>query len=200
MAKAKGWGGRATYNVPNTKKATGWGGAASYNIPRNPAPSPAMAPTGPGGAWSTTPLPPDVGGRPLDWQEQAYGLSAGRNLKLASGEAAYQTGQAEQHFGYGASGAANPYSQAALLEESYKRSKLGTSNSYAGQGQLHSGAYSRMQGENQRNYSIQSDANRRAYDDAIHQIGYGQAQAGANYATGMDDASFEALLRALGVK
>lgn len=142
---------------------------------------------------------PDVGGRPLDWQEQAYQLGAGRNLQLSQGESAYQRGQAEQHFGYGASGAANPYSQAALLEESFRRSKLGTTNSFAGQGQLHSGAYQRMQGENARNYSIDSDRNRRAYDQTVHGINYGQAQAAANYGMGMDDAAFEALRRALGL-
>lgn len=199
MAKKKGWGGYATYNVPEqTKKASGWGGAASYTVPANPPKSPTVYPTGPGGAWSTTP-PQDVGGRPPDWQEQAYLASAGRNLQLAQGEATYQKGQAEQYYGYGASGAANPYSQAALLEESFKRSKLGTTNSYAGQGQLHSGAYNRMQNENQRNYSIQSDANRRAYDDAVHQANYGQAQTAANYGAGVDQASFEALLRAMGI-
>lgn len=142
-------------------------------------------------------LPP-VGGRPVDWQEQAYGLSATRNLNLANQDATYQRGQLEQEFGYGASGAANPYSRAALLAESFKRDKLGTTNSMASAGQLHSGAYGRAQNENQRNYSIASDQNRRAYDQSVYGVNLGQAQTAANYGIGMDDEAFAALLRALG--
>lgn len=148
---------------------------------------------------SGEPNPAAIGGRPLDWQEEAYKASAGRNLQLSQGESAYQRGQAEQFYGYGASGAANPYSQAALAAEFHSRSRLGTTNSYAGQGQLHSGAYGRMQNENDRNYSIESDRNRRAYDQAVHGINYGEAQSAANYGIGVDDESFKALLRALGV-
>lgn len=152
-------------------------------------------PFGPSGE----PNPAAVGGPPLDPQFEAHRASAGRNLQLAEGEGAYQRGQAEQFYGYGVSGAANPYSQAALLEESFKRSKLGTTNAYASMGQHNSGAYDRMQGENARNYSIQSDQNRRAYDQAVHGINYGQAQAAANYGVGMDDEAFNALRRALGL-
>lgn len=158
------------------------------------AAGPSVSPTGPGGAWE-----PSVGGRPLDPQEEAYRLGAGRNVTLAQGEGAYQRGQAEQFYGYGASGAANPYSQAALLEESYKRSKLGTTNNYASSGQLHSGAYGRMQGENQRQYSIGVDRNRREYDQTVHGINYGVAQTVANNGIGVDEETYKALLRALGI-
>lgn len=134
----------------------------------------------------------------MDWQEQAYNVSAGRNLALSGADAAYQRGQLEQQFGYGDSGAANPYSRAALLEESFRRNKLGTTNSMASAGQLHSGAYGRAQNENSRQYSIASDENRRAYDQQIYGLNFGQAQNAANYGAGVDDAAFEALLRALG--
>jgi hypothetical protein len=66
-------------------------------------------------------------------------------------------------------------------------------------GQLYSGAYGRAQGENQHQYSIAEDANRRAYDQAVYGVNYGQAQNAANYGIGMDDAAYQALLRALGV-
>jgi hypothetical protein len=75
--------------------------------------------------------PPDVGGRPLDPAEIAAGISANRNLALGNANATYQQGQLQQQYGYGESGAANPYSRAALLQESFQRSKLGTTNSYA---------------------------------------------------------------------
>lgn len=140
-----------------------------------------------------------VGGPPLDWQQQAYGLSAGRNLALSNADAAYQTGYLDQEYGYGASGAANPYSRAALLEESFKRSKLGTTNNMASAGQLYSGAYGRAQNENSRNYSIASDQNRRAYDRAQYGVRYGQAQNAANYGIGLDDEAFKAILRAAGL-
>jgi hypothetical protein len=142
--------------------------------------------------------PPDVGGPPLDPQYEAYVLGANRNLALGNADAAYQRGQLEQSFGYGASGAANPYSRAALLREQFNRAKLGTTNNYAGQRQLNSGAYGRMQGENQHQYSIAEDANRRAYDQSVYGVNYGQAQNAANYGIGMDDATFQKLLRALG--
>jgi hypothetical protein len=113
--------------------------------------------------------------------------------------ATYQLGQLQQEYGYGETGAANPYSRAALLQESFQRSKLGTTNNYAAGGQLYSGAYGRAQGENQRQYSIGENANRRAYDQAVYGVNYGQAQNAATYGIGMDDAAYEALLRALGI-
>lgn len=142
---------------------------------------------------------PPVGGPPIDPQYEAYALSANRNVALGNADAAYQRGQLDQTFGYGAGGAANPYSRAALLEESFRRSQTGTQNSYAGAGQLFNGAYRRMQGENQRNYSIASDQNRRQYDQAQYGINLGQAQTAANYGIGIDDEKYKALLRALGV-
>jgi hypothetical protein len=113
---------------------------------------------------------------------------------LGQAGATYQLGQLQQEYGYGETGAANPYSRAALLQESFQRSKLGTTNNYAAGGQLYSGAYGRAQGENQRQYSIGENANRRAYDQAVYGVNYGQAQNAATYGTGMDDAAFEACL------
>lgn len=147
---------------------------------------------------STYQGPFNPGGPPIDPQYEAYRLSAQRNMAIGNADATYQRGVLDQEFGYGAGGAANPYSRAKLLEESYKRSKLGTTNSYASSGQLTSGAYGRQQGENQRQYSISADQNRRAYDQAVYGINLGQAQNAANYGIGLDDQRFQALIRALG--
>jgi hypothetical protein len=144
--------------------------------------------------------PPDVGGRPLDPAEIAAGVSANRNVALSNANTTYQQGYLDQTYGYGDTGAANPYSRAALLQESYQRSQLGTTNNYAARGQLYSGAYDRMQGENQHQYSIAEDANRRQYDQASYQNRYGNAQTVANYGIGVDDTTYNALLNALGVR
>lgn len=148
---------------------------------------------GPNGNWTR-----DYG-QPLDPALATYQVGAQRNLDLATGQVPYEQGVLDQTYGYGAGGAANPYSRAALLQENYKRSVAGTTNSYAGSGQLYSGAYGRAQGENQRRYSIASDANRRQYDQASHGLGASVGQAAATYGTGLSNADYEALLRALGL-
>jgi hypothetical protein len=185
--------------MPNRPRVSGrhptWGGLGSFGSgPPAPAPQP-QSPLGQG-AFGTDPNP---GGQPLDPTEMAYQNAGLRNYQLAQGEGTYQQGQLDQTYGYGDTGAANPYSRAALLQENFVRSQRGTTNSYAASGQLYSGAYGRQQGENARQYSIASDANRRAYDAASHQIGYGVAQAGAAYGSGVGTEAYNALLRALGL-
>jgi hypothetical protein len=61
-------------------------------------------------------------------------------------EAAYQHANISNEYGIGDS--SNPFSKAAMLQESYNRSKLGTTNSLAAQGQLYSGAMINAQNEN----------------------------------------------------
>ena len=194
----KGWG--APTPAKPAKPVYGWGQsnpgiAAGVNAAQAGAPN--MTPDPVTGQWVPTSSVPNVGGPPLDPQAEAARISGGRNLAIANADASYSTGVAEQTFGYGASGAANPYSRAALLQESFTRAKRGTLNSAGNQ--LYSGAYGRAQDENARNYSIAEDANRRAYDSAIYGINRGKASAAANYGTGMSDEDFNALLRALGV-
>lgn len=140
-----------------------------------------------------------VGGPPIDPAQESYNVTAQRNLGLAQGEQAYQQGQLDYNYGYGAGGAADPYSRAALLQESYKRNVLGTTNSMAASGQQYSGSAGRAQNENARQYSIASDANRRAYDDATHGLAYGTATAAANTGIGMSDGSYQSILKALGL-
>lgn len=202
MARKKtgnSWGGLAQVGGAKRPKNS-WGGLGSVGGTAPPIGS-SQQPvynTGTGGAWSST--PPPVGGRPLDWQEEAYKLSANRQMALGNLDATYQRGVTDQEYGYGATGAANPYSRAALLEESFKRAKRGTTTSMASAGQLYSGAYGRAQGENDHQYSIASDRNRRDYDQSVYGINRGQAQNAAAYGLGVDDEAFAALLRALGGK
>jgi hypothetical protein len=127
--------------------------------------------------------PPDVGGRPLGSCGDRGGDFGEPEPGVGNADTTYQQGSCSSSTGMGRSGAANPYSNAALLQESFQRSKLGTTNNYAAGGQLYSGAYGRAQGENQRQYSIAEDANRRAYDQAVYGVNYGQAQNAANYGT-----------------
>lgn len=134
---------------------------------------------------------------PIDPNYDAYRVSSGRNLALANADATYAGAQIENQYGLG-SDTSNPYSRAKLLEETYKRSQRGTLNNYAAQGQLYSGAYGRMQGENKRNYSMGYDELARSYQDAKRTNTRNQLGAYADYGVGVDDAQFNSLLRALG--
>lgn len=151
------------------------------------AQNPYAGPTNP----YTAPTPP------IDPAYEAYKVTAGRNTALADADALYQGSRIENDYGLG-SDTSNPYSRAKLLEENYKRSQRGTTNSYASQGQLNSGAYERMQGENTRNYSMGYDQLARGYGDAKYQNTRNQLGTYASNATGVDQAKFDALLRALG--
>ena len=151
--------------------------------------------TGSLGKGLASPASSPASGPPIDPAFEAYRAAAGRNVSLSDAEAKYQQGALSNEYGIGDS--SNPYSKAALLQESYNRSKLGTQNSVGGN-QIFSGSYQNAQGENDRNYSIGSDALKRAYGQASHGIQYGQAQTYANNALGVDSEKFNALLRALG--
>ena len=201
--RGAGWGpgtAESRFYKPPTKNAqlpgAGWGPGTAQPRFYQPVPQPGVSNTGPGGSWE--PSQPPVGGPPLDPALEAYKTSANRNIAIAKGDAAYQTGQLQQTFGYGDAGAANPYSRAALLKEQFDRAKLGTTNNMASAGQLYSGAYGRAQNENAHQYSIAEDANRRAYDQAIYGVNKGLATTTANYGVGVDDATFNSLLKALG--
>jgi hypothetical protein len=196
-----------------SKYAWGDGKGAVHSRPKKTQQPPSPFVVGVAGGWSHTkggqaklaaglagPISAQtVGGPPLDPAQASYDVTAQRNLGLAQGEQAYQQGQVDYNYGYGAGGAANPYSRAALLQESFKRNVLGTTNSMAASGQQYSGSSGRAQDENARRYSIQSDANRRAYDDATHGLSYNTATSAANTGIGMSDGSYQSILKALGL-
>jgi hypothetical protein len=134
---------------------------------------------------------------PVDPQAEAYKVSAQRNAALGDADAGYQTARIENQYGLG-SDRSNPYSDAKLLEDSYLRDQRGTTNSYAAQGQLYSGAYKRMKGENERQYSIGYDRLARSYQDAKYGVTRGQLQSYADFGSGVDDERFRSILRGLG--
>lgn len=189
MAKPRGP--KNSFGFGQPKRRTGgnsWGGLANIPAPARPA-QPSMSP-GADGSWQ--PAPP---AQPLDPQFESYKATATRNLQTSQLGGAYQSAQIGNEYGFGAD-KSNPYSQAKLLEESWKRSKLGTTNSYASSGQLNSGAYARMQGENDRNYSIGVDRGTRDMNQALAGVSLGQLQAAGEYGAGVSGADFQALLNA----
>ena len=167
-----------------------WGGPGwTYN--------PDTAATSPGTA-AGSPQP-----RPLDWQEQLATSQANRNVALSDANATYQTGQINRDFGYLGNGQIdpnNPYSRAALLEQTYKNSLRGNTNSYASQGQLYAGSLQNAQNETHRQHSIGVNSLQNAYQDALHGVTLGQLNSYANAGSSVSDAQFQALLQALGAK
>lgn len=157
--------------------------------------SPSPAPTTPkAGISSASPtLPPDPA-------FAAAQVSNNRNLQIANADYAYGVGQLRQQ--YGLEDFSNPFSQAALLRESYLRQQRGTMNQFAASGQGYhgstSGAYQRAQSENTRNYAIADDAMRREYADRMRGMIRGMLGANADYGTNITQADWERLFRQFG--
>lgn len=145
---------------------------------------------------------PPKHGIPLDPAAEAQKIAAGRNLAVGNIGATLNQEYLGYDTGYSPTGArdySNPYSRAALLQESYNRSRRGTTNSYAAAGQLYSGAYGRMQDENARNYLIGSNQLQTAAQRGYTGIGLGKLTNAANYGTSLSTADFNALIAALGL-
>lgn len=104
----------------------------------------------------------------------AGAVEAGKTNAL--GEFNYGGARGEQNFGFDIYGNAirpdqanyNPYSQANILQRNYDIAKRGTTNSYAAQGQLYSGALKNAQATNTYNYNRASDALQRGSLDYYH--------------------------------
>lgn len=84
----------------------------------------------------------------------------------------------------------NPFSKMSLLSRSYQQEQSSNMNSYAGQGQLNSGAYQRMKANAQFGNTNNLDSLRKGFGDAINQSSLGRkgafdmkTQAGASAAT-----------------
>lgn len=144
------------------------------------------------------PKPPP--GQPYDPALQAYLAEQDRQFAIAQAGFAYEGGQEAYQTGFnqnGTANASNPYSLAALLKENYNRSTSGTLNSYANQGQLYSGAYGRMQGENARNYSMGYNQLANQAASAYQSLSQRESQAAAQYGIGLTAQQRAALYRAL---
>lgn len=126
--------------------------------------------------------------------------SAKRQTDIADASALFQTGQIGSSYGYDAMGGIdvnNPYSRAALLQESYTRSRAANQNGMAAQGQLYSGALKDAQSESTRQYAIGDDQLRKGY--AADQANVLQTQLGAyaSAGSGVNSAAYQALLNKL---
>lgn len=140
-------------------------------------------------------------GSPPDPQLEAWKASQALNLNLSAADATYQRGDMAQEYGYNATGArdySNPYSRAALLQDTYLRSKRGSENSYAAMGQLNSGAYGRQVNETARQYDMGSDRLQRDAAGSYRNLDLGLARDAIGYGTGGVSQELAALLRKLG--
>lgn len=142
------------------------------------AKNPTWTPTGPrAGDVAVSP----VGFNP--YGDVGYSAQASQNINTvdhAQNYHDYSQGSGEQNFGYGTNGQLigegqanyNPYSQAAVLQRNYDNTKRGTTNSYAAQGQLYSGALLNKQADDAFGYSRADDSLKRGASDFYHQNDY----------------------------
>lgn len=184
MAKRKASGGLGSIKKPQSPKG----------VYRPPSHVDQSIPPAPG-----APAPPDPGpgGPPVDPYLEARKVAAQRTLQIGAAQDTYQLGRIENMYGFG-SDMSNPYSQAKLLEDTYKRTKRGSETSYAAQGQLYSGALQRKLEDDYRNYNVQTDQARRAYQDAKGEVQRGQVDRYSGILGDIDEQTYQSLLRALG--
>lgn len=145
----------------------------------------------------TSPSTGVLGGDPGVMGAEDSGL---RDTQLADAGFVFANNQIGADYGFDATGGIdpnNPYSRAALLQESYKRSQRGTQTSMAARGQLHSGAYGRAQDEVGRNYNIGYDRLQKGYTREKGTAVTNLLSAYTGAAGGISDATFEALLNKL---
>lgn len=135
--------------------------------------------------------------QPLDPAVEQEKIVGQRNVALGDAYSTWQQANLDSQYGFGAGGAANPYSDAAKLQRNYKNDVLGTTSGLASQGQYNSGAYGSAQNENARNFDMGYDALRRGYDQASGNLQFNRLQTYANAGTGTDAAKFDALLNAI---
>ena len=120
-----------------------------------------------------------------------------RQVGHAGATATFQRGQLAADYGFALAGnldASNPFSRAALLQDSYRRAQRGTRNSFASAGQLYSGAQQRGQGETTRQFDIGFDQLVKGYQGAQGQVTLSELAAYANAAGGVGSGAFQALL------
>jgi len=143
----------------------------------------------------------------LPWDtayEQTVGnINKGRDNALAQNT--YQANQLGQSYGYSldpVSGAVaedptNPFSKAALLRQSYERSRAGTTNGMAARGQLYSGALQNAQNYNALNYTQSSDTNQRDFRNAAQSLLQGRLDTNTGADSQIDQAGWSRYDRAI---
>lgn len=105
-----------------------------------------------------------------------------------------QRTSAEQSYGF--DDASNPYSQAKLLERSYKENQAGTSARFAASGGLYSGALQRAKERGTFEHNRDVDQTRRQYQEIIDSLEFQKTQAGTQEQMGVLGADEAALARA----
>lgn len=123
--------------------------------------------------------------------------AAQRSLALGNAWDTYGRAQIENQYGYGAD-VSNPFSEAMLLQHDYQANQRGTTNSYASQGQLYSGAYQNAKNYNARQYAIADDAARRRYQSAKDAITRGASERYSQIGANLTQQDLDALIRQIG--
>lgn len=152
--------------------------------------SPSAQP-GPGGSAGAA-APANVA--PTPWNSKAEQIVSGARKSYLNASANFDLSeqQAKQDFGLDPGFndyQSNPYSRAALLEESFKSANRGTMNS-AGL-QLYSGSTSNRLGANRSAYGQSRDELAKAYRDALGEISAGRAKAAEEKAEREQEAAWE---------
>lgn len=112
---------------------------------------------------------------PMPW-DSAYEQSVGNarakyNNALINAGLAQTTAQQEYGLDTGFNDyQANPYSRAALLEQSFQRANRGSTNSYASSGQLYAGSLSNALTANRSSYGESRDSLEKTYRAALQEI------------------------------
>ena len=128
---------------------------------------------------------------PVDPEVETRKALARQTLALGEISDTYQRTQLSNQYGIGDT--TNPYSRAKLLEESYKGSRASTTNSYARQGQLYSGALQTAQQGVTSKYNKDNDAMQRAYQDSRNKIAQGRLDRYASSGQTIDDATYKSI-------
>ncbi len=169
---------------------------------RPQAPSKGISGPQKGQPWSSTPQTP--GGTlplPVDPRYDQDIASLGRNRDTSLGSLGAQRTQGLLDYGYNEANDTltfdpqNPYSQAALLKQSYDRSRKGAGTSMAARGQLYSGAYQNAQDDLYSKQGQSENALMKALQGFLTKNTAAQGQAKTDYEEGAGSASLDRLDR-----
>lgn len=173
---------------------------SGFLVPKDPAnPRGPLTPATQGQIATEANLPTSP---PVDPAFEAQKLAANRGVKLGDAFDTYKTGRTVTEYGNvdNPMGELDPYTRAGLLAESFRRAKRGSTNSYAAQGQLYSGALQNAQNENERNFNLGREDLRRGKTDALDALLSNKITRYSQAGVDIDQGALDAILRALGAK
>jgi hypothetical protein len=102
--------------------------------------------------------------------------------------------------GYGIEDTSDPFSKAAMLQQSLQRNQRSSTNGLAAAGQLYSGALQNSQNNNQSNYNENYDSLKKSYDAALAAIKQQRATVETSADGQIGDAQGDALTRAIAAR